>query len=227
MGADVRGVVAAHWDGRAATFDDEPDHGLADPRTRQAWRRRLVGWLPPAPARVADLGCGTGSLTVLMASEGHRVVASDVSPAMVRRTRAKALAAGVDVDVSVADAACPGLPARSLDVVLVRHVAWTLADPQAAIAAWVSLLRPGGRLVMVEGRWGTAATDAVDEPVDHGDYDTVRTDLPWYGGVGATVLLEEIAQHVLSVEHHDLTGDDALWGGPVTDERYAVVAHLG
>ena len=43
----------------------------------------LLEHLPPAPARVADLGCGTGTLSVLLAEEGYRVDGLDLSPAMV------------------------------------------------------------------------------------------------------------------------------------------------
>jgi methylase of polypeptide subunit release factors len=43
---------------------------LLDPRVRQAWRGRLLAELPPAPAAIADLGCGTGTLSVLLAAEG-------------------------------------------------------------------------------------------------------------------------------------------------------------
>jgi precorrin-6B methylase 2 len=53
----------ADWDAEAARFDEEPDHGLRDPEVRACWRTLLLSALPPAPARVADLGAGTGSIT--------------------------------------------------------------------------------------------------------------------------------------------------------------------
>lgn len=220
---ELRATVAGHWDGRAASFDDEVDHGLTDPEARRAWAARLAAWLPGPPAAVADLGCGTGTLAVLLAEEGYRVVASDLAPEMVARARAKAAAAGVDIEVTVADASHPGLADGSQDVVLVRHLAWTLADPEAAIDTWVRALAPGGRLVMVEGRWGTPEQDAATD-VDHGDYETIRHDLPWYGGVPAATLLPVLRDRGLRVEHHDLSGDLVLWGHEVHDERYAVIA---
>jgi SAM-dependent methyltransferase len=224
---DVVETVARHWDGRAATFDDEPDHGLADPATRAAWRDRLAVWLPSPPARVADLGCGTGSLAVLLASMGYDVAASDISPAMVQLARHKAELAEVRIEVTTSDAGHPDLPERSVDVVLVRHLAWTLPQPLAALDRWAALLRPAGRLVMVEGRWGTAAQDPHgDDTTDHGDYTTVHHGLPWYRGVGARTLVPALEQRFARVECHDLSHDASLWGREVTDERYAVVAHV-
>ena len=63
--------MAESWDDAAATFDDEPDHGLRDPQVRAAWAALLLPLMPPAPARILDLGCGTGSLAVLLASRGR------------------------------------------------------------------------------------------------------------------------------------------------------------
>ena len=82
---------AAMWDREALTFDEAADHGLADPECRAAWRDLLRGRpAGPAPARVADLGCGTGTLSLLLAEQGYAVTGVDFSPAMVERARDKA-----------------------------------------------------------------------------------------------------------------------------------------
>jgi SAM-dependent methyltransferase len=189
--------VSEFWDAEAARFDDEPDHGLRDPATRAAWLRLLTTHLPAPPARVADLGCGTGTLSVLLADAGHAVDAVDLSPAMVDRARAKAEGRSGET-VAVGDAADPPLAEAAYDVVLCRHVLWALPDPAAALARWVALLRPGGRLVLVEGFWHTGAglTTATTEELLRGAGRTPTT--------------------------HPL-GDPVLWGGPVTDERYLVL----
>ncbi|MFJ4471480.1 class I SAM-dependent methyltransferase [Streptomyces sp. NPDC089424] len=188
------------WDARAAAFDDEPDHGLRDPGVRDAWARRLRSWLPGAPCEVLDLGCGTGSLSLLAAEQGHRVTGVDLSPAMVDLARAKL--AGRDAVFLVGDAAAPPVGGRRFDVVLVRHVLWTLPDQGGALRHWRDLLRPGGRLVLVEGVWGTVA------PV----------------GLAADRLRELLAPVAGSVRVERLSQDTALWGKAVGDERYAVVA---
>lgn len=71
-GRTVADAPNEDWDARAAAFDDEPDHGLRDPEVRAAWSDRLRAWLPEDPADLLDLGCGTGSMSLLAAGQGHR-----------------------------------------------------------------------------------------------------------------------------------------------------------
>ena len=81
--SSVNDGIAAYWDEYADAYDAEPDHGLGDPATREAWRLLLERWLPAQPSDVADLACGTGSLTALVAGLGHRVMGVDLAGNMV------------------------------------------------------------------------------------------------------------------------------------------------
>ncbi|GAA2229012.1 MULTISPECIES: class I SAM-dependent methyltransferase [Streptomyces] len=188
------------WDAEAASFDEEPDHGLRDPGVRRAWAGRLRDWLPGRPGDVLDLGCGTGSLSLLASEQGHRVTGVDASPAMVTLAREKL--AGRDAVFLLGDAAAPPVGERRFDAVLVRHVLWALPDPGRALRHWYGLLRPGGRLVLVEGVWGSV------QPV----------------GIPAERLTGLLAPVAGRVRVQRLSDDPLLWGGPVADERYAVVA---
>lgn len=188
-----------YWDRHAAGFDDSPDHGLTTPEVRRAWLSLLLGVLPPAPATVLDLGCGTGSLSVLLAEAGHAVHGLDFSAQMVAAARAKAAAAGVDVEFRQGDAGLPPYPSGAYDVVLARHLLWVLPEPETAVAEWVRLLRPSGRLLLVEGRWGTGA------------------------GVSATDCTALVHMQGREAQVVELT-EEALWGGPVHDERYLLIS---
>ena len=194
----------ALWDAEAPSFDQAPDHGLLDPEVRAAWRELLLGVLPAAPAVVADLGCGTATLALLLAHEGYSVDALDFSPAMVAlatsKVDAEPAAVASRVTVRHGDAADPGLAPASVDVVLCRHVLWALPDPVAVVRRWVAALRPGGRLVLVEGNWSTGA------------------------GLTARRCAEIVGAACSRVEVRHLP-DPALWGREITDERYLVLAH--
>ncbi len=192
--------MSVDWDAEAATFDAEPDHGLGLSEVRAAWAERLRAWLPARPADVLDLGCGTGSLSLLAAEQGHRVTGVDSSPAMVERARAKL--AGRDAVFLLGDAAAPPVGERLFDTVLVRHVLWTLPDPARVLRHWRGLLRPGGRFVLVEGVWGAVA------PV----------------GIPAERLTALLAPLAADVRVERLSAAAVLWGKEVDDERYAVVA---
>ena len=97
------------WDRFAASFDDEPDHGLRDPIVRQQWTNFLRACLPETRSAVLDIGCGTGSLSVVLAELGHTVTGIDLSPAMISLARTKAEAREVRVEFQVMDAASPRL----------------------------------------------------------------------------------------------------------------------
>jgi SAM-dependent methyltransferase len=183
------------WDAEALTFDDEPDHGLADQRTRSAWRGLLLGVLPAAPARIADLGCGTGTLARLLVDAGFTVDGLDFSPEMVRRARVKV----PESTFVLGDAAEPALTPATYDAVLSRHVLWALPDPELALARWVALLKPGGLVVLVEGSWSTGA------------------------GLSAAQAEQIVRAQRTHAEVTPLP-EPVYWGKHITDERYLLVS---
>ncbi|WNZ12737.1 class I SAM-dependent methyltransferase [Streptomyces sp. 11x1] len=193
---------AVDWDAEAPSFDDEPDHGLREPAVREAWAARLRDWLPGRAGDVLDVGCGTGSLSLLATEQGHRVTGVDSSTAMVALARAK-LAERPAVFL-VGDAAVPPVGEERFDVVLARHVLWTLPDPGRVLRRWCGLLRPGGQLVLVEGVWGTVS------PV----------------GIPAEQLYGLLVPLVSDAELVRLGDDPSLWGREVEDDRYAIVGRL-
>lgn len=192
--------AAEYWNEQAGSFDDAPDHGLRDPRVRAAWSDLLTPLLPAPPAAIADIGCGTGSLSLLLAAAGHSLKGLDVAPAMIQAARAKAAGAGHQMEFLVGDAADPPWADGSFDVVLCRHVLWALNDPRAALGEWFRLLKPTGSLLLIEGRWWTGA------------------------GIEARSVVKLLETHERSATVTPLV-DPALWGQAITDERYLVVSN--
>jgi ubiquinone/menaquinone biosynthesis C-methylase UbiE len=186
------------WDVYADAFDDEADHGLRDPQVRAAWQALLAPLIPAEPVRIVDLGCGTGSLAVLLAEHSNRVSGIDISGNMIRLARAKARAAGVAVDFVRGDAADPPFAEASFDLVLARHVLWAFENPDAVLQRWVDLLAPDGRLILIEGQWSTGA------------------------GLSASECRSLVLQHRVEADLQHLSENTQLWGRPVDDDRYLI-----
>ena len=110
-------------------------------------RRRLVG---AAAGRVLDVGAGTGANFSLFAAGDARVVALDPEPGMLERAGRKASGAAVDVALVRATAEALPFPDGCFDTVVATLVFCTIRRPAVALAEVRRVLRPGGRLLMLE-----------------------------------------------------------------------------
>jgi ubiquinone/menaquinone biosynthesis C-methylase UbiE len=182
----VKAQVTAHWDRRAAHFDADFGHSIATPAERAAWDRILTLIVPEGRVLDAlDVGCGTGFLALELAARGHRVTGVDLAPAMLDLARNKAAAQGLAVHFQEADAENLPFPAGSFDLVVSRHVLWTLPRPEAAIDDWMRALRPGGRLAIVDGAQyddDAACTPQRENARTSVEYAAIGDKLPFYGG---------------------------------------------
>jgi ubiquinone/menaquinone biosynthesis C-methylase UbiE len=118
----------------------------------QRWRPALVrAVLDGGPAVVADVGAGTGTLSLQLAPHTH-VIAIDGDPEALAIARAKPGADRVDWRQGTADAL--PLDDASVDRVVVSLVLHHLSDPakNAALAEMRRVLKPGGRLHVAD--WG-------------------------------------------------------------------------
>jgi ubiquinone/menaquinone biosynthesis C-methylase UbiE len=109
-------------------------------------RRRSIGLLDLRRGeRVLVPGCGTG-LDFGCLPPGLHVTAGDLAPTMVRKSRARADALGLDADVRVMDAHALELPDGHFDAALLHLILAVVPDPEAAICEVARVLKPGGRV---------------------------------------------------------------------------------
>jgi len=122
----------------------------------QRWRRVAVRLAEVRPEDdVVDIACGTGDLTELFARTGARSVRGlDFTPRMLeiaREKSARAMAEGRTIPVyEHGDATALDLPEASVDVVTIAFGLRNVGDPRRALAEFRRILRPGGRLVVLE-----------------------------------------------------------------------------
>ncbi len=180
----VREQVAAHWNRRAPHFDEDFGHSIRTPAERAAWDRILALVLADrGPVDALDVGCGTGFLSFELVARGHRVTGVDFAAAMIAEARRKVAERSVSIRLEEADAEQLPFPPRSFDLVISRHLLWTLPHPEAAIDEWVRVLRPGGRLIVVDSQVDAgAALPAAENARTSREYASIGDRLPFLGG---------------------------------------------
>ena len=144
--------------GQAAHFRLRILHGLYGPGTRHL----LLGAGLRRGMRVADVGCGVGLVTALLAQlvgpEGQ-VVGIDFSGAQLAQARQRLASVGANASFVEASATDTGLPPGSFDLVYCRFLLLHLPDPERALGEMRSLLKPEGLLVCEDGDLTSAGSE--------------------------------------------------------------------
>ncbi len=114
-----------------------------------AWSRALGFLLPPLDA--IDLGCGDGTITVEISRFARRVVGIDANPRTVTLARKRAERERRDnVTFRVGRIEALDEPAAAYDLVVLSQSLHHMAAPEQALRQAYRLLRPGGRVIVVD-----------------------------------------------------------------------------
>jgi len=148
----LREEIKEYWSMRAATFDEQPGHEIFSETERAAWHALFERHIGKGNGRRAlDLASGTAVISHLMHDLEFAVTGLDWSETMLEKARAKSKQRGSNIQFLLGDAENTLEPDNSYDVIVTRHLVWTLVDPAAAFVEWFRVLKPGGKLLVVDG----------------------------------------------------------------------------
>ena len=134
---------------RRSGADWDEAHALALPV--DAIERAVLDAIGPQPGRLLDVGTGTGRLLELVAGRVERGLGVDASRAMLALARSR-LSKPELAHCAVRQADMYRLPLAdaAFDTIVLQMVLHYAEDPAAAVAEAARVLRPGGRLVVVD-----------------------------------------------------------------------------
>lgn len=143
--------------GAAVTYDPITQYVL--PPNEKVVRQAVIDVIAGKPRRILDLGCGTGSTTLLLkqAFPQAEVIGLDLSPYMLVRAQDKANKAGLDIKWVHGNAEQTGFKEDSFDLVtasLLFHETPPAAS-QAILAECFRLLKSGGEVIILDGNQKT------------------------------------------------------------------------
>ncbi len=197
---NFHGVERGYLNPSAAVTYDAVTQYLLPPN--ETWvRQALIDGVKVKPRRILDLGCGTGSTTLMLkqAFPEAEVIGLDLSPYMLLRSFHKAQNAGLNIEWRQGNAENTSLANASFDLVtasLLFHETPCSAT-QAIMHECFRLLVPGGQVLILDGNQRTLlslewlnnifeepliheyAADSVDANMGAAGFAAVRTEDVW------------------------------------------------
>lgn len=199
----INDEISKYWTEDSEKYDTFHAHGLIYEDEKQAWLDFLKRIIPAGTRNILDVGAGTGFLTLLLAELGYNVRSLDLSEGMQANTKRKAKESGLEDKISfvIVDAEDTKEPSDTYDVVINRHLLWTLLHPYEDIKEWLRVAKPGGAVIIIDGDWGNKSTKikkkleeesekAKESGHGHKSYsEELKDQLPLYSGVRDSLAL--------------------------------------
>ncbi len=146
----VKALTREYWKKSAVRYNKAHQ----SEREHNSWKEFLKTLLGPAGGlEVLDVGTGTGVIALALAATGQRVTALDLTEEMVEKAKVNAERRGLAIDFRIGDAEKLPFADNTFDVVINKWLLWTLHAPEKAISEWQRVLKPSGRLVIIDGNW--------------------------------------------------------------------------
>lgn len=150
--SSLRHLLRKRKDTARAYFDELAGRFGRDYVPGRSWKALAEALIKVLNYRhVADLGAGEGTLAQLLAQRAETVIAVDLSPKMVEFGQNLATQNGLtNLEYRIGDIEAPPIDDGSLDLAVLSQALHHAEHPQRAIDAAFRILKPGGRLIVLD-----------------------------------------------------------------------------
>jgi ubiquinone/menaquinone biosynthesis C-methylase UbiE len=175
---------------RLAAFYDAVDWLTGN--TTHRLRLRGLRYLPPAGARVLEVGFGSGRLHLELARR-YRMAGLDLAPGMVALTRRRLAAQGLTSDLAAGSVYALPWPDAAFDAVLSTFAFSAFGDADAALDEMIRVTKPGGKVIVVDAGEAADGNIFAHELAQLWQFfgDSMRDEVPLMEARGLSVVREE------------------------------------
>jgi ArsR family transcriptional regulator len=148
----LRHLLRKRKDSSRAYFDELAGRFGKDYVPGRSWKALAEALIKVLNYKVvADLGAGEGTLAQLLAQRAEKVIAVDLSPKMVEFGQNLAIQNGLsNLEYRIGDIETPPIENNSLDLAVLSQALHHAEHPQRALDAALRILKPGGRLIVLD-----------------------------------------------------------------------------
>ena len=148
----LRHLLRKRKDSSRAYFDELAGRFGKDYVPGRSWKALAEALIKVLNYKVvADLGAGEGTLAQLLAQRAEKVIAVDLSPKMVEFGQNLAVQNGLsNLEYRIGDIETPPIDNDSLDLAILSQALHHAVHPQRALDAAFRILKPGGRLIILD-----------------------------------------------------------------------------
>ncbi len=148
-----------------------------------------------------DIGTGAGLMAIELARLGYSTTAIDRSQDMLDTASELTSRLGLDVNYLKKDAHEPLMGNKSFDVIVSKDCVWNPTDPESAYRSWFRILRPGGRLIVMDNNFHYHCKDGFNRE-RYGDLDASFSEM----GVSSCPSFKDFGDCLELAEGLPLTG---------------------
>ncbi len=215
--ANIKELVAKHWNRRARLYDSTGHHDIHSAEQEEIWLKLIKAISGDKKLNVLDVGCGTGFLSLLFAKEGHKVTGVDIATNMLEKGKQKAKERGYIIDFHIEDAESLSFKDDSFDLVVNRFLISNISNPNKALIEWKRVLKPDGKLAIIEGEW--------KKRLYQNEFSEIDDSIPFYKGVSGEKLKSVMEKNFFQHVELNYLHDSLYWDEIPEFERYILLAN--
>ena len=142
--------IRKYWNQRAYGYSQATQEELTGDSFEYYTQILAQGAPVGSKLKCLDIGCGPGLFSTLLAKMGHTVTAFDYSEEMLVQAKMNFKEFNVAVETVQGDAQNLPFEDNSFDYIVSRNVMWVMENPEQAYREWLRVLRPGGRMSVID-----------------------------------------------------------------------------